>query len=85
MYAIFNRFEIDLPEECVKDCSHQGRCDEDVEYWQTKLNLNLNRSDMIKELSEYGAWENNELEALSNDELEQKIVWIGACNISDDL
>jgi hypothetical protein len=76
--------EFQLSHETVLDCSHQGRCDEDVEYWQGKLNLNLNRELMIKELKEYGAWSLNELNALDDDELEQKIIWIAACNIKDE-
>ena len=84
VYAQFNLFEIALPQEAVDDCSRQGRCDEDVAYWQPKLNLNLDRESMILELKEYGAWSTEELKALDNSELEQNLIWIAACNIKEE-
>jgi hypothetical protein len=83
-WASFNYLEFQLPDEAVRECHHQGACDADVEYWQAKLNLNLDREKMILELKEYGAWTENELNALGNDELEQKLIWIAAGNIQDE-
>jgi len=79
----FNIVDFDLPENAVIDCHHQGACDEDVAYWQKKLDLQLDREDMIKELKEYGAWEEKELQALDNSSLEEKLIWLGAGNIQD--
>jgi hypothetical protein len=84
-WACFNHLEFELPIEAVNDCHHQGACDEEVEYWQSKLNLNLKREPMIKELREYGAWSSEELSAMSNDDLEQKLIWLAAGNIQEDL
>jgi hypothetical protein len=79
------RIEIEFPEEAIIDCFHQGRCDEDVEFWQEKLNLNLDRDLMISELGEYGAWSPEELNDLSDEELEQKLIWIGAGDLADSM
>lgn len=81
----FNYFSFEMPLDAVLDCSHKGRCDDDVEYWQSKLNLNLNREKMFEELKEYGAWTSEELKALEDYELEQKVIWIGACNAKDEM
>ncbi len=79
-----NYLEFEMPSDAIQDCFHQGGGDLDVEFWQKELNLNLNRSCMIKELSEFGAWSNSELNELSDAELEHTIIWIGAGNIQDD-
>jgi len=84
-WATFNYLEFELPIDAVMDCHHQGACDEDVEYWQKELNLELPRKPMIRELLECGAWSVRELCALGNDELEQKLIWIAAGNIQDEL
>jgi hypothetical protein len=84
--ACFNHLgSLDLPEDCVFDCSHQGPCDADVEYWQPKLNLQLDRDGMLAELAEYGAWEDDELASKTDAELEQIVIWIAAGNIRDEL
>jgi hypothetical protein len=87
-FASFNRFEIELPEDCVMDCSAQGRVDDSVDYWQRQLVEELSkigRDKLIAELKEYGAWTLKELNELDDNELEQKILWIAACNIKDEL
>ena len=38
-YATFNRFEIEMPDDAVRDCSHRGRCDDDVTYWEQKIRI----------------------------------------------
>jgi hypothetical protein len=82
-YAYFNHLTFQLPIEAIYDCSHQGQCFPEVEFWQGQLNLNLDKDAMISELKEYGAWEN--LHDMSHEELEQKIIWIAACNIREEL
>lgn len=79
----FNYLNFELPVDCVEECSASGSVDSAVEYWQQQLKLNLNRNDMILELAEYGAWTDNELAELDDSELEQKLIWVGACDISE--
>ena len=83
LWATFNHLEFELPLEAIEDCAHQGECYEDCKYWQKKLALNLDRKKMIKELLEYGAWSNAELNELSNAELEIKLIWTAAWNIKE--
>ena len=84
-YAQFNRFELLIPEQAVKDCYHQGDCEDDCKFWVDKV-IALNNIDpnLIKEeLKEYGAWEDEEL----NDDRQNwiRILWLGAGNIQDDI
>lgn len=81
VYAYFHHSEIELPLECVMDCTTQGANDESVDYWQrTCAEIKFpKRSEMIEGLRECGAWSGEELNALNDDELEQKVLWV-ACH-----
>lgn len=80
--AYFNNFEILMPDACVADCSHQGDCGEDVEGWASKLNLDIEPKLLRKELTECGAWDDEEL--LDHSENIRRIIWIAAGNIKDE-
>lgn len=81
----YDRFEIDMPIECVRDCSHQGECDMDVEHWEDKVDrpLSCTPENLMLELKEYGAWDENEL---SDDTANwRRIIWITAGNLMDEI
>ena len=82
--AQFNRFEITLPEQAVKDCSHSGACDDDVEYWESRIGILITVDpELIRsELKDYGAWDDKEL---SDDKANrQRIIWLAAGQIQDE-
>lgn len=82
-WATFNRFEIQLSDECVRDCYHQGACDEDAEYWQKRVDLShISDAELAAELREYGAWDAEELADRTANE--RRILWIAAGNIQDE-
>lgn len=86
VYAYFYHKEIELPIECVNDCSHQGRCDDDVSHWTPKINLSMfTREEKTAGLLECGAWDMVELDALNEYELDEKIVWIAACDAKEEM
>ena len=72
--------EFELPADCVRDCHHVGQCDEDCEYWQKKLTLNLDRDQMERELNEYGI---DGVKDKSHKELEMYCIWIASGNIQE--
>lgn len=80
--AYFNRFALDLPAECVKDCSHSGSCDDDVEYWVGKIEITIPPEQIAAELKEYGAWDAEELE--DKEQNIKRLIWIAAGNISEE-
>lgn len=78
---------ITLPEDVVMLCSHAGDCEEDVircmELPEVKAELaEIDPEQLRKELSEYGAWDDEQL-ADHNANL-QRILWIAAGNIQDE-
>ena len=81
--AYFNRFSFDMPDMAISDCYHQGACDEDVDYWHSKIDLShISDDDMAKELQEYGAWESEQLKDRA--ENEKRLIWLGAGNIQEE-
>lgn len=86
-FATFNYIrEIELTDEVVSMCSHQGQCDEDVkecmELPEVKAQLNsIDKAQLVKELSEYGAWSDQELSDHQDNLM--RILWIAAGNILD--
>lgn len=75
-----------LPGECIKDCARGGRVDDDVAYWVNalKFDLGLPRERAINFLSEYGAWELDELDGMDDFNLAEKVLWILCGNIKED-
>jgi hypothetical protein len=82
--AYFDRFTFDMPSQAVKDCSHQGSCDDEVEYWESIIDLShIPASHIRAELKEYGAWSYGEL--ANDDDNRKRIIWIAAGNIKEEL
>ena len=70
-----------LSKETIDDCSHAGACDDDVEFWLTKIDFVFTGS-----LSEYlrsiGAWEKDELE---NEEANlSRFLWLVCGDLSEE-
>lgn len=87
VYAYFYNTEIEIPLECVMDCTQQGANDEAVDFWQrTCVEIKFpERSEMIEGLAETGGWSRDELNALNDDELEQKVLWVSCHNARDEM
>lgn len=85
--AQFNYFEITLPEDVVKDCHHSGPCDDDITNCRLlpEVIAELGKLDpikLVKELQEYGTW--NELELSNHDDNLSRVLWIACGNIQDE-
>lgn len=82
------RVSLGLPAECVADCAHAGRCDDDVAHWAAvpfvrgQLAL-FAREELEYALRPYGAWSVDELQSTPRDILAQRILWIAACDCAD--
>ena len=70
-----------LPGDCILACSGQGRVDDDVAFWVKELDFTngLPRERTINYLSEYGAWDDEELNEMTAMSLAEKVLWI-FCN-----
>ena len=84
VYGYFYHKEFKIPVEAVYDCSHQGACDEDVAYWQPRIAMNYwTREQKIEGLAETGGWTRDELRELTEDKIEEKILWIACGDLKD--
>lgn len=86
MYATFNRFEIKLTKAQAAMAAHQGQCDQDVfELSQIpavrRQLAKLEPAAVRAELSEYGAWDAEEL--ADHAENLQRILWLAAGDIME--
>lgn len=82
--ACFNRFSLELPQDCIADCSHSGQCYDDVKYWADEINrpAEITPEKLAAELKEYGAWES---EDLADDGANwQRLIWIAAGNLKEE-
>lgn len=90
MYANFNRFELNLPIAVVLSCSQPGK--DASEYVKAALRRypslladirDLDPFLVREELSEYGAWDEEEL--ADDEENAERLVWLAACELKDEL
>jgi hypothetical protein len=68
-----------LPAECITACTGGGR--DAAPYareWRERLGLTVDRAKTIACLRGYGAWDDAELNAKSDDELAEIVLWL-AC------
>ena len=68
----------ELPDDCIRDCSGPGQADAAVQHWRQALDFSVNRERAIACLEGYGAWEPEELEAKSDEDIAETILWL-AC------
>lgn len=85
--ASFEYFEITLSAEVAKLCSRSGDCDDDVTRCLALPEVaaelkKLDKNNLLKELKEYGAWDDSELN--NHDENLKRILWITAGNIREE-
>lgn len=81
--ASFNRFEIELPEECIFECYTPGRdADRPVSYWAEIVQINVAPEILAEELREYGAWSDEELKDHAANI--KRIIWIAACDLAEN-
>jgi folate-binding Fe-S cluster repair protein YgfZ len=89
MTAYFNRFILSLTLKEAKDMYHQGRCDDDVEFYveQPKFRRQLAKiasEDISDELKEYGfEFEEDSIEE-QNRLNRMRILWLAAAQILEE-
>lgn len=90
MYANFNRFELNLPIAVVLSCSQPGKdASEDVKaalrrYPSLLADIqDLDPFLVREELSEYGAWDEDEL--ADDEKNAERLVWLAANDIREEL
>jgi hypothetical protein len=79
--------EIEMTLEQANSASHQGQCDDDVQWLseQPEIRAQLDKIDpeiLKEELRAYGAWEDDQLQ--DHEENLQRILWIAAGDIVEN-
>lgn len=88
MWTSFNRFELNITKVQVLGAFHSGAMDDDIAALAkvpsiTRQIKKLDPEQVRLELAEYGAW--NEEELQDHAQNLQRILWLGVCNIWEDL
>src|ERR1041385_9508701 len=79
--------ELQITLEDAETGSHQGRCDEDIDYLLTvpyiaeQLDA-IDPETLKKELDEYGAWDENEL--ADHDQNKARLLWLACGDIVEE-
>lgn len=70
---------VELPAECIADCTGPGAADEAVEAWVARLGATLpDRDGAIALLAESGGWERGELGEEDDETLIRRVLWVRA-------
>lgn len=79
--------ELEIEQEDIEACTHPGQCFHDVAYVRLKPYImkqldKINASDVRLYLSEFGAWDNEELQ--NHEENLLRLVWCACGSIEDE-
>lgn len=76
-YDGFSGYHIlSMPKACAEDCSAQGRNDEAVEYWVSRVKWHAQEPELRRICRETGAWEDTETADL--DTIKRRVLWMAA-------
>jgi hypothetical protein len=78
--------ELNITKEQASIGSHQGQCDDDIEYLLTipAIRRQIDKLDpdlVAEELSEYGAWDTEELQ--DHEQNKRRLLWIACGDIQE--
>lgn len=80
--AQFNRFEVTLSQDDVNAIAVSGDNEAAVNEARARIDLShISDEDLVAELNEYGAWDEDELAVRSDNE--QRIIWLTALDIKE--
>lgn len=73
---------IDLPDDCVADCTGRGDVSQSVEYWVDQFDWSgVDTSKVRRYLASFGAWDTEELQ---DDDLNiQRFLWSICCDLRE--
>jgi hypothetical protein len=80
--AGYLKHEISLDD--AKIAYHRGKCDEDVARLREKLNFEVPRNKAISFLESTGGYERQELNAMTNIQLANAVLWVFCGTIVDE-
>ena len=72
-----------FPKKCVEECAASGDCTDAVQFWQNKLDFTVPRENAMAYLIRSGGWSFEELHALNDTEIAEKILWMACGEIKE--
>ena len=76
----------DIPRECIEDCTVPGQsADASVAYWRAHLGFTVDRARAIDCLAGYGAWERDDLDSRTDDDLAEIVLWIACGDFAEHI
>ena len=73
----------DLPQDCIDDCSAQGSVDAAVTHWRETLGFTVDRAAAMNSIAASGSHDLDEIEAMDDDQLADRILWDAACTFAE--
>ena len=83
MFDEYGNFTGEIPQECVNDCTAIGECLPACQHWQEVLNFDCERQKAIDYLIPFGAWDEDELQAKTDKEISQIVLWLACADIKE--
>lgn len=74
----------EFPDACIQECSAMGPVDEAVDFWQSELDFQVPPAHTRKWLRNFGAWDQDELNAMDETELAKKVLWIACGDLNEN-
>ena len=73
-----------LPEACIQECDDAGDVEPAVKKWRDLLDFRVPREKAIEYLAEFGAWTDQELSNMTDNELAERCLWHACGQIVSD-
>ena len=75
-----------IPNEAIRDCTMPGRdaFSKHAKFWVAKLYFIVPIKPAKKYLWDNGAWDTDEINAMTDDEITQKVFWLACSDLARD-
>jgi hypothetical protein len=74
----------ELPETCVSECSDSGDVSDAVFSWRDEIGFTVSRGEAKQYLKRLGAWDKEELDEMTTQEMAAKVLWLACCEIKEN-
>lgn len=72
---------VDLPDDCVQECSASGSVDEAVDFWVDELKFDPNPDRCRNYLKSTGGWADDEL--TDDESNRRRLLWVVCCELNE--
>lgn len=73
----------ELPDACIRECSSSGDVSGAVAFWRQELHFTVNQTRARCCLEGYGSWDRDELAAMTDEDVADRILWLACGDFSE--